>query len=67
MAVLDVYEFLSSFRRTRKWEKIPCSDNKGADFMLEAVITAKLLQLTKKQLHATQPHLNYQALRIPFS
>lgn len=68
MAILDVYEFHSSFRRTRKWKKKnPCSDDKGADFMLEAVITAKLLQLTKKQLHATQSHLSYQAPRIPFS
>lgn len=47
-------------------EKKPCSVNKGDDFMLEVVITAELLQLTKKQSHATQPHLSYQALRIPF-
>lgn len=44
-------------------KKKPCSVNKGDDFMLKAVITAELLQLTKKQLHATQPHLSYKALR----
>lgn len=65
--MLDAYEFHSSFRRTSKREKYRCFDNKGADFMLEAVITAILLQLTKKQLHATQPPLSCQALRTPFS
>lgn len=39
-------------------KKKSCSD-KGVVFMLAAVITAKLLQLTKKQLHATQPLLSY--------
>lgn len=66
--MLNVCEFHSAFKRTRELgKKVPALIAMVLILRLEAVITAKLLQLTKKQLHATQPRLSYQALRIPFS